>query len=122
MRKGIHPQTKPVVFVDSATKTEFTSVSTITSESTKSIDGVEHNVVNVQISSASHPHYTGKADQLVDTFDTLKRFTDRVSAANKDLVIKKRKKAEARKTSSVSQITSAKAPTLKDMMKQLQQK
>lgn len=122
MKANIHPKLNNVVFVDAATKAEFLSKSTLTSEDTRSIDGEEYFVVPVQISSASHPHYTGKADQLVDTFDVVKKFTDKIASANQDLVVKKRKKVEARKSSAVKEVNTAQKLTLKDMMKQLQSK
>lgn len=60
MKAEIHPKLNPVVFVDSGAGVEFVSRSTLTAKTTKNIDGVEHYVFFVDISSASHPFYTGK--------------------------------------------------------------
>jgi large subunit ribosomal protein L31 len=60
MKADIHPALHPVVFVDSGAGVEFISRSTLTAKNTRDIDGVKHYVVNVDISSASHPFYTGK--------------------------------------------------------------
>lgn len=120
MKASTHPQTNNVIFVDAATKAEFITKSTLSSDETRTIDGETYYVITVQISSASHPHYTGKADQIVDTYDVVKRFTDRVAAADQDSVLKRRKKVQDRKSSTVSELNSSKPLTLKDMMKQLQ--
>lgn len=60
MKAKIHPTLNPVVFVDTGAGTEFITRSTLTSKNTRDIDGVKHFVVQVDISSASHPFYTGK--------------------------------------------------------------
>ena len=82
MKKEIHPKLNPVVFVDSSTKTEFVTTSTLTSEKTKKIDGVDHYVISVEISSASHPFYTGKKT-MVDTAGRVDKFRARQEAAEK---------------------------------------
>lgn len=60
MKEKIHPKVNKVVFLDVMSGTEFVSTSTLKSEETKKIDGVEHYVIRVETSSASHPFYTGK--------------------------------------------------------------
>lgn len=60
MKPGIHPQLNNVVFVDSGSNTDFPTRSTMSSKTTKNIDGVDHFVIFVDSSSASHPFYTGK--------------------------------------------------------------
>lgn len=60
MKSKIHPTLNPVVFVDTGAGTEFVSRSTLTSKTSRDIDGVSHYVIQVDISSASHPFYTGK--------------------------------------------------------------
>ena len=62
MKKGIHPEVHPVIFKDG--EHEFVTVSTMTSSNTREVDGVTHYVIAVDISSATHPFYTGK--QRVD--------------------------------------------------------
>ena len=64
MKASIHPEFHPVVFVDTGDGAEFISRSTLTSKNTRDIDGVKHYVVPVDISSASHPFYTGKQRAL----------------------------------------------------------
>ncbi len=60
MKEKIHPALHPVVFVDTGAGTEFVTRSTLTSKTSRDIGGVNHYVVQVDISSASHPFYTGK--------------------------------------------------------------
>ncbi|MHC4794401.1 MAG: type B 50S ribosomal protein L31 [Planctomycetota bacterium] len=73
MKKDIHPKYHPVLFVDSSADYEFTSRSTLTSKEVRKIDGVDHYVIKLEISSASHPFYTGK-QQLVDTAGRIEKF------------------------------------------------
>ncbi len=62
MKPGIHPEYRPVVFRDRSAGTAFLTRSTMTSRSTVAWeDGHEYPVVDVDISSASHPFWTGRA-------------------------------------------------------------
>ncbi|MDR1521861.1 MAG: type B 50S ribosomal protein L31 [Streptococcaceae bacterium] len=75
MRKGIHPEYHPVVFMDSTTDFKFLSRSTkSSSETIEWEDGNTYPLIRVEISSNSHPFYTGKqkfiqADGRVDRFN-----------------------------------------------------
>jgi large subunit ribosomal protein L31 len=72
--KDIHPEYRTVVFRDSASGTEFLTRSTVqTNQTTKHSDGNEYPLYEVEISSASHPFYTGK-QKLVDTAGRVERF------------------------------------------------
>jgi large subunit ribosomal protein L31 len=64
MKEGIHPELNHVIFVDTGANTEFITRSTLSSKTTRDIDGVTHYVVPVDISSASHPFFTGKQRAL----------------------------------------------------------
>ncbi len=76
MKKEIHPKYNPVVFVDPSVGAEFVTRSTMTSSETRDIDGVKHFVVRMEISSASHPFFTGKR-KLVDTAGRVERFREK---------------------------------------------
>lgn len=76
MKPDTHPDYHPVVFIDG--KHEIFTRSTMKSSETKTIDGVEHYVVRVDISSYTHPFYTGK-QRLVDTAGRVERFRQRYS-------------------------------------------
>lgn len=61
MKPGIHPEYKEVVFQDISSDFAFLTRSTIeTSDTIKWEDGNEYPLVKVEISSKSHPFYTGK--------------------------------------------------------------
>jgi large subunit ribosomal protein L31 len=62
------------VFVDGSH--EIVTTSTMTSPEKKSINGVDHFVVHVDISGHSHPFYTGK-NRIVDTAGRIERFKAR---------------------------------------------
>jgi large subunit ribosomal protein L31 len=82
MKAEIHPKLNPVVFVDSACGAEFVTISTMSSKTTKKINGVDHYVLSVDISSASHPFYTGK-QTLIDTAGRVDKFRARMEASKK---------------------------------------
>lgn len=95
MKKKLHPTNHPVVFVDTSCGAEFVTTSTIKSEATKQIDGVNHYVLNVEISSASHPFYTGK-QILVDTARRVEKFKER-AGKQEDATVRKGKKGKKAK-------------------------
>ena len=74
MKSEIHPKYDFVVFKDGLNGTLFLTRSTMTSkEKVKYTDGKEYPLVTVEISSASHPFFTGQ-QQLVDTAGRVERF------------------------------------------------
>ena len=74
MKSGIHPTQYPVLFVDGEHK--WTGVSTNKTSVTQVVDGVEHYVINCEISAFSHPFYTGQK-KLVDTAGRVEKFMRR---------------------------------------------
>lgn len=73
MKKDIHPDYHPVIFVDASSGDEIITRSTMTSGEKRDIDGVEHYVVSMDITSFTHPFYTGK-QMLVDSEGRIERF------------------------------------------------
>ena len=74
MKKGIHPAYRPVVFLDAAANFSFVSSSTVkTTDSIKWTDGNEYPLYRVEISSASHPFFTGKM-KFIDTTGRVEKF------------------------------------------------
>lgn len=74
MQKDIHPNYREVVFQDSAANFSFLTRSTVeTKETITWEDGNEYPLVRVDISSRSHPFYTGKQN-IVDTAGRVDRF------------------------------------------------
>ncbi|MFI6448980.1 type B 50S ribosomal protein L31 [Kitasatospora sp. NPDC050543] len=77
MQSGIHPAYGPVVFRDKAGGLSFLSRSTLTGSRTiEWEDGNTYPVVDVEISSASHPFHTGQA-RVLDTAGRVERFQRR---------------------------------------------
>lgn len=77
MKKGIHPDNyRMVAFRDMSNGDVFLTRSTVNTRETEVIDGVEYPVVKLEISSSSHPFYTGKM-KLVDTAGRVDKFMNR---------------------------------------------
>jgi large subunit ribosomal protein L31 len=77
MKKGIHPESyRPVAFKDMSNEEVFISRSTVATKETIDIDGVTYPLVKLEISSSSHPFYTGKT-KLVDTAGRVDKFLNR---------------------------------------------
>jgi len=77
MKADTHPEYREVVFQDLASDFAFLTRSTIKSDETiKWEDGNEYPLIKVEISSASHPFYTGK-HKVMDTGGRVDRFKRR---------------------------------------------
>lgn len=76
MKPGMHPDYRPVVFLDGASGERFVIRSTATTEETIEHDGETLPLVRVEVSSASHPFYTGKMT-FIDTAGRVERFEQR---------------------------------------------
>ena len=79
MKADIHPEYRPIVFKDDSADFAFLTRSTMTpptDETTEWEDGNTYPVVHLDISSASHPFYTGK-QKIVDTAGRVERFNRR---------------------------------------------
>jgi large subunit ribosomal protein L31 len=77
MRPEIHPDYHYVVYRDRAADFSFLTRSTQTSDRTVEWeDGKTYPVIDVEISSASHPFYTGKA-RVLDTAGRVEQFNRR---------------------------------------------
>jgi len=79
MKKGIHPEYRPVVFQDASANYSFLTRSTIKSSDTiEWEDGKTYPLVKLEISSASHPFFTGK-QKLLDTAGRVEKFKKKYS-------------------------------------------
>ena len=99
-KKELHPKDyRFVVFSDEAANFSFLTKSTAKSDETvKWTDGNEYPLVKVQISSASHPFFTGE-EKIIDTEGRVDRFKARQAAAEarRAALANKAKKANAKK-------------------------
>ena len=74
MKKDIHPANyREVVFKDMSNEETFITRSTIATRETITIDGKEYPLVKLEITSSSHPFFTGK-QKLVDTGGRVAKF------------------------------------------------
>ncbi|HVI69744.1 MAG TPA: type B 50S ribosomal protein L31 [Magnetospirillaceae bacterium] len=99
MKSNLHPNDyRPVVMQDPSAAFAFLTKSTAKTDKTiKWEDGQEYPLLEVFISSASHPFYTGK-EALIDTEGRVDRFKARAEAAKarKEALASKAKKAAVR--------------------------
>ncbi|MDA3922149.1 MAG: type B 50S ribosomal protein L31 [Salinisphaera sp.] len=83
MRKDIHPNYRPVVFKDMGGDFAFLTRSTIESKETiQWEDGNEYPLIKLEVTSATHPFYTGKQN-IMDTAGKVERFRQRYAMATK---------------------------------------
>ena len=84
MRSDIHPNYRPVVFQDLSEGVNFVIRSTVETNDTITLDdGAEYPLVKVEISSASHPFFTGTM-KIVDTAGRVERFERRYGKRRQD--------------------------------------
>lgn len=84
MKKDIHPKNhRPVIFEDTSAGVRFLILSTAKStETDKWEDGKEYPKVSIEVSSSSHPFYTGE-DRTIDKAGRVERFKARAAKASK---------------------------------------
>ncbi|NLN32547.1 MAG: type B 50S ribosomal protein L31 [Flavobacteriaceae bacterium] len=83
MKKGIHPENyRLVVFKDMSNDETFITRSAAETRDTIEVDGVEYPLVKMEISSTSHPFYTGKV-KLVDTAGRIDKFKNKYAKFKK---------------------------------------
>ena len=84
MKPDIHPEYRPVVYQDTSSDFAFLTRSTIQTEDTiEWTDGKTYPLAKLEISSASHPFYTGK-QILVDSGGRVERFRRRYAKVGVD--------------------------------------
>ena len=73
MKKGIHPEYRDVVFHDLSSDYKFVTRSTVQTKDTMEYEGQTYPLVKIEVSSQSHPFYTGK-NVLLDTAGRIDKF------------------------------------------------
>ena len=76
MKKGIHPDYREIVFWDLATDDKFVTRSCAPTKETIEFEGKTYPVFKAEVTSKSHPFYTGK-NVLVDTAGRIDKFKKR---------------------------------------------
>ncbi len=67
MKEGIHPDYREVVFVDLQTGSKFITRSTVNTRETIELDGKTYPLFKCDVTSESHPFYTGAQTRIVET-------------------------------------------------------
>ena len=115
MKKEIHPEYRKIVFRDASSDFILLTSSTVKTTETYVLDGVTYPSYLVDITSASHPFFTGKT-RIMDTAGRIdrfkKKFNDKVAVNVKSTVDVKA--ANAMKKSSVGSTISEKLKALKE--------
>jgi large subunit ribosomal protein L31 len=73
MKAGIHPNYREVVFHDVSADTKFITRSTMSSRETINYEGKDYPLIKIEVSSESHPVFTGK-HKIVDTAGRVEKF------------------------------------------------
>lgn len=76
MKQDLHPKEHPVCFVDVSTGKRFFATSSVKSKQKDVVDGVEHYIVYCDVTSDSHPAYTGER-RFVDTAGRVEKFNQK---------------------------------------------
>ena len=76
MKEGIHPEYRDVVVHDLSCDFKFITRSTMSSRETINFEGKDYPLLKVEVSSESHPFYTGK-HKIVDTAGRVEKFTSK---------------------------------------------
>jgi len=98
MKKGIHPQSREVLFHDVGVDKYFLIRSTVNTTQTKEWeDGNTYPYYVLDVSSASHPFYTGK-QKMLDSGGRVKKFQDRFGASGASKPATKKAEAKAEET------------------------
>jgi len=86
MKEGIHPEYRDVVFMDQQTGSKFVSRSCLQSRDSIELDGKTYPLFKCDVTSESHPFYTGAQTRIVETGRVEKfraRFARTTGAAKK---------------------------------------
>lgn len=78
MKADTHPKLNDVCFVDVSSGKKFLTKSVVTSDRKETIDGVEYSVIVRDITSDSHPAFTGEK-RFVDTAGRVEKFQKKFS-------------------------------------------
>lgn len=107
MKKDTHPISRPTIFVDTSCGVDFVTQSTLKTNETRKVDGIDYQIINMEISSASHPFYTGK-QILVDTARRVEKFHETAAKVKAVAGVRKGKKAKRAKATAAKTAKAAK--------------
>ena len=73
MKSEIHPEERPVIFQDTTNNEMFKISSSVSTNQTIEVEGQEYPLVRIDVTSASHPFYTGQT-RILDTAGRVEKF------------------------------------------------
>jgi large subunit ribosomal protein L31 len=73
MKEGIHPNYREVLFIDVSNDFKFVTRSTIQTRETAEFNGKQYPLAKIEVSSESHPFYTGQ-QKIMDTAGRIEKF------------------------------------------------
>jgi large subunit ribosomal protein L31 len=79
MKEGIHPNYREVLFVDMSNDFKFVTRSTINTRETAEFEGKTYPLAKIEVSSESHPFYTGN-QKIMDTAGRVEKFNKKFAA------------------------------------------
>ena len=79
MKEGIHPNYRDVLFVDMSNDFKFVTRSTINTRETAEFEGKTYPLAKIEVSSESHPFYTGQ-QKIMDTAGRVEKFNKKFAA------------------------------------------
>jgi len=79
MKDGIHPNYREVLFHDVSSDFKFITRSTLSTREKMEYEGKEYPLVKIEVSSESHPFFTGK-HKIVDTAGRVEKFRQKFGA------------------------------------------
>jgi len=83
MKEGIHPNYREVLFVDMSSGFKFICRSTVGTRETGEFEGKEYPLFKMDVSSDSHPFYTGAQNKIVDTAGRVEKFRQKFNRFKK---------------------------------------
>ena len=105
MKKGVHPESyRLVAFKDMSNGETFITRSCADSKETIKIDGVEYPLIKREITSTSHPFYTGKM-KLVDSAGRIDKFYSRFGKNKNESVNQKKDKDLSSEESAAAEVS-----------------
>jgi large subunit ribosomal protein L31 len=81
MKEGIHPNYREVLFIDMSNDFKFVTRSTINTRETAEFEGKTYPLAKIEVSSESHPFYTGQ-QKIMDTAGRVEKFTKKFAASS----------------------------------------
>ena len=102
MRSDIHPEYREVLFHDTSVDLYFVVPSALETDQTREWEGKTYPYFPLEVSSSSHPFYTGKQN-LVDTAGRVEKFEKRFGKKTKPSEIEKPEQKDSQETISASE-------------------